>query len=701
MARDSRTTEGAPYPLGATWTGRGTNFALFSANAEGVEICFFDRSGRREVERHFLPECTNEIWHGFFPRAEPGHLYGYRVHGLYEPQRGYRFNRNKLLIDPYGKRLFGDLKWSDALFGHRVGSQRADLSFDRRDSAPGMPKSVVVDDAFTPSRIARPETPWENTFIYEAHVRGLTMLREDMPPYLRGTFAGLADPAIIRHLQQLGVTALELMPVHAFVQDRGLVQHGLRNYWGYNTLSFFALEPRYSDGDEIRSFRTAIARLHDAGIEVILDVTFNHTAEGDESGPTLCYRGIDNASYYRLLPDNPRRNANDTGAGNTLNLAHPRVLQMVMDALRYWVQAFEVDGYRFDLATSMGRTAAGFDLQSSFFSAVLQDPVLSRVKLIAEPWDVGPGGYQLGRFPAGWSEWNDRYRTAVRRFWWTPDARLGELATRMTGSADLYAHGGRGPRASINYVTTHDGFTLADLVSHRDKHNEANGEDNRDGSDHNDSTNCGVEGPSDNPLVQRERRQLRKGALATVLLSHGVPHMLAGDEIGNSQNGNNNAYCQDNETGWLDWSRLDDKDEDFTALIGRLARLRATSPQLRPRRNVQAMTVDWLDGVRWLTPQGTEMTHDDWVSMPQKRFLAYVLGGVTPLFIVINGEIEKIAFKQPLWPDCQGWEPMIDTSLGEIAMKEAAARLLPAGAIVEAPIQSVQVFRGVAQKVRD
>ena len=518
-----RISGGAPHPLGATWDGRGVNFALFSANATKIELCLFDSQGRRELERIVLPERTEDIWHVYCQDILPGQLYGYRVYGPYEPEHGHRFNPNKLLLDPYAKRFSGRLAWSDAHFGYRTGSRRADLSYDRRDNARGMPKAVVIDEAMTWTDDRRPHVPWTDTVIYEAHVKGLTQLRDDVPPGLRGSFRGLAAPGVVEHLKRLGVTTLELLPIHTFVDDRRLVEMGLRNYWGYNTIGFFAPEQRYASGDALDAFRTTVAQLHHAGIEVILDVVYNHTAEGNHLGPTLSFRGIDNHSYYWLLPGEPRYYENFTGTGNALNLSHPRVLQMVMDSLRYWVTAFHIDGFRFDLATTLGRLADGFHPNAPFFAAVRQDPVLAKVKLIAEPWDIGMGGYQVGSFPRGWSEWNDVYRRTLRNFWRGEPNHLGELARRMTGSSDLYRHMGRDPHASINFVTVHDGFTLMDLVSYEKKHNEANGEENRDGSDDNGSINCGVEGPSDDAEINNCRHALRRAQVACLMLAQGVP----------------------------------------------------------------------------------------------------------------------------------------------------------------------------------
>jgi isoamylase len=689
----TRLSAGAPHPLGASWDGQGTNFALFSAHAQKVELCLFDSQGRRELERIALPERTEDVWHGYLSDVMPGHLYGYRVHGPYEPERGFRFNAHKLLVDPYAKRLAGRLVWSDAHFGYRAGSARADLSFDRRDNARGIPKAVVIDQAFTSSHRNGPIVPWEDTIIYEAHVKGLTKQRKDIPSGLRGNYAALSAPAMIAHLRRLGVTTIELLPIHAFVDDRHLVERGLSNYWGYNTLGFFAPDARYAADGPLDSFRATVSRLHDAGIEVILDVVYNHTCEGNHLGPTLSFRGIDNTSYYWLRKDEPRYYESFTGTGNALNLTHPRVLQLVMDSLRYWAEVGHVDGFRFDLATTLGRGPNGFDPGRAFFAAVRQDPVLACVKLIAEPWDIGDGGYQVGHFPAGWSEWNDRFRQTLRRYWRGEGSLIGDVGGRMTASTDLFNHDGRGPRASINHITVHDGFTLADLVSYASKHNEANGEDSRDGADENYSTNCGLEGPTDDPKIQELRRQLRRNLLACLLLGQGVPHLLAGDEVGNSQGGNNNAYCQDNAIGWVDWSNLGRAGEDMTALIGQLTELRRRFPQLRPRRFVGGRQPDGSYGVLWLTPRATEMTEPDW-NFPEGRFLSYVLGplepGKPPLYVVLNASPQTIELLLPTLPDCCRWTLHLDT-----AAPEQKDQAFEQGSKWQAPARSVLVFSGI------
>jgi isoamylase len=690
LSSNKHMAAGAPYPLGATWDGRGTNFALFSAHASKVELCLFDREGRRETQRVTLPERTDDVWHVYLSHVAPGQLYGYRVHGPYEPRAGHRFNPNKLLIDPYSKRLAGHFAWTDAHFGYRTGARQEDLSFDRRDNARAMYKSVVVDVARTWAHEQRPQTAWEDTVVYEAHVKGVTQLRGDVPAETRGTYRGLAEPGMIAHLRRLGVTAIELLPVHAFLDDRHLIKQGLRNYWGYNTLSFFSPDERYTRGNAINDFRAMVAALHDAGIEVILDVVYNHTCEGNHMGPTLCYRGIDNASYYWLTPDNPRYYENFTGTGNALKLAHPRVLQMVMDSLRLWVQAFHLDGFRFDLATTLGRHP-GFDRNAPFFAAVRQDPVLYNVKLIAEPWDLGAGGYQLGAFPNGWSEWNDAYRQTLRRFWRGDENIAGDVAHCMTASAEYFQHDGRSPRASINHVTVHDGFTLEDLVSYERKHNQANGEDNRDGSDDNLSVNCGAEGATDNPAILAMRRRRKRNLLACLFLTQGMPLLLAGDEVGNGQGGNNNAYCQDNPTGWVDWSKAGSED-DLSGLIAELTQLRRDFPQLRPRHWLDGKRADGSYDVKWLTPQATEMTEADW-NLPHARFLSYVLAAVRnggkPLFVVLNRTDTPVEITFPEWPGVASWRCLLDTSDGT-----EHTPTLPPGANWGAHVRCVLAFAG-------
>jgi glycogen operon protein len=689
---NQRIFAGAPFPLGATWDGRGTNFALFSANATRVDLCLFDNHGRRELERISLPERSSDVWHGYVADVVPGQLYGYRVDGPYEPEHGFRFNHNKLLLDPYAKRLAGRFAWSDAHFGYRLGTARSDLSFDRRDNAHGMLKAVVIDEAFTWGSAGRQPLSWRDTIVYEAHVKGLTRTRENVPESLRGTYFGLTAPGMINHLMRLGVTTIELLPIHAFMDDRHLLDRGLSNYWGYNTIGFFAPDPRFARENALDEFRSTVSRLHDAGIEVMLDVVYNHTAEGNHLGPTLSFRGIDNASYYWLKPGEARYYDDFTGCGNALNLSHPRVLQMVMDSLRYWVEVCHVDGFRFDLATTLARTARGFDGGAGFLSAIQQDPVLSRIKLVAEPWDVGLGGYQLGGFPPGWSEWNDKFRRTARQFWTGTDGNvLGDLASRMTGSADIFRRQGRDPHASVNHITVHDGFTLMDLVSYSEKHNEANGEDNRDGSDDNESTNCGVEGPTDDPKVLSLRLQLRKNLLASLMLAQGVPLLLAGDEVGNSQRGNNNAYCQDNAVGWVDWSGLGKDDVDLTEYIRRLIELRKRFPQLRPRHWTEGRREDGSFGVLWLTPGAEEMTDEDW-NFPNGRFLAYMLGAQSqagvPLYVALNAADDPIEATLPTVEGLNGWREELNTT------PDAGERQWNADAKVEIAPRSVVVLSG-------
>ncbi|MDX3901105.1 MAG: glycogen debranching protein GlgX [Sphingobium sp.] len=615
---------GSPYPLGASFDGLGVNFALFSAHADKVELCLFDPKGRKEVARLTLPECTDEVWHGYLPNARPGLLYGYRVHGRYAPEEGHRFNPNKLLLDPYARRLSGSIRWNDVLHGYPVRGRRADLGFDKRDSAPAMPKAVVTHDSFDWSRDIRPNIPWSETVIYEAHVKGLTRLLDAVPPQERGTFAALAHPKVIDHLKRLGVTALELMPIHAFVQDRFLQERGLRNYWGYNSLSFFAPEPGYFASDTHDELRVAVRRLHAAGIEVILDVVYNHSCEGSELGPTLSWRGIDNATYYRLLPDEPRYCLNDTGTGNTFKLTHARVIQMVADSLRYWATSFGIDGFRFDLGLTLGRTDYGFDPNAGLFDVLRQDPILGRLKLIAEPWDVGMGGYQLGNFPPGFAEWNDKYRDTTRRFWRGDPGQRGDLASRLSGSGDLFDRRARRPWASVNFLTSHDGYTLADLVSYEERHNEANGEDNRDGHDNNLSRNWGVEGPADDPGITAVRGRVRRSMLTTLLASLGTPMLVAGDEFGRTQGGNNNAYCQDNEISWLDWSIMEGEEGkalfDFTV---RLIALRKAHPVLRAPVFLHGdVSPDCGGGdIEWWDERGEPLSPDDW-NNPEARALA-------------------------------------------------------------------------------
>jgi isoamylase len=667
---------GKPNPRGATWDGAGTNFAIFSANATRVELCLFDETGEHELKRVDLPEFTDEIWHGYLPGVGPGTVYGYRVHGPYAPDEGHRFNPNKLLLDPYARSHVGQLKWDDACFGYTIGAENGDLSFDKRDSAPFVPKCLVVDTSFR-WRVdtRRRPVPWDRTVIYELHVRGYTHSLRSVPRKRRGTFSGLSSREVIAYIKSLGVTSIELMPVYAFVNDRHLLEKHLTNYWGYNTLGFFAPDPRYAaePNRALHEFKEMTARYHDAGIEVILDVVYNHTAEGNELGPTLSFKGIDNASYYRLVPNSKRHYINDTGTGNTLNLSHPRVIQMVTDSLRYWVEETQVDGFRFDLGTILAREPNGFDTQSGFLKACSQDPVLGTVKLIAEPWDCGPSGYQVGAFPPGWAEWNDKFRDTVRDFW-KGNSTPAALAPRLCASGDVFDKRGRKPWSSINFVTAHDGFTLADLVSYNEKHNEANGEDNKDGTSENRSFNYGVEGPTEDPRIQELRLRQMRNMLATLLLSQGTPMLLAGDEFGRTQRGNNNAYSQDNETSWVDWS-LATRNAALIEFVRRLTALRETYPVLRKTRFLSGERNDAV-GVRdvtWIVPSGAEMIEQDWKNAGNRCFGMMIDGRSRPMppeiknwdatiFLVLNGGNEDVPFKLPSSANAKRWKILLDSS---------------------------------------
>ncbi|HEX5370547.1 MAG TPA: glycogen debranching protein GlgX [Dehalococcoidia bacterium] len=665
--KEIRTYTGGPYPLGATWDGSGVNFALFSENAEAVDLCLFDQAyGAPEIARVRMREQTDNVWHVYLPEARPGQLYGYRVYGPFDPEAGHRFNHHKLLLDPYAKATTGTLEWSEAMFAYPLESQSddRDLEFDERDSAPGMPKAVVIEGAFTWADDRAPRTPWFDTVIYEAHVKGMTKLNAHLDPGVRGTYAGLADHSVVRYLQDLGVSAIELMPVHQFLADKHLVDKGLTNYWGYNTLGFFAPDPRYSasraPGGRVNEFKTMVKTLHRAGIEVILDVVYNHTAEGNHMGPTLSLRGIDNRSYYRLVPGNERYYMDYTGTGNTLNPLHSRTIQLMMDSLRYWVIEMHVDGFRFDLAAALARGLHEADRLSAFFEIIHQDPLLSQVKLIAEPWDVGEGGYQVGAFPVLWTEWNGRYRDAVRRFWRGDHGQVAELGYRLTGSSDLYAHNGRKPYASINFITAHDGFTLRDLVSYNEKHNDANGEGNADGTNDNLSWNCGAEGETDEPEVDELRARQMRNFMTTLLVSQGVPMILHGDEYGRSQDGNNNAYCQDNEISWLQWD-LEPAQRQMLEWARRVVEFRRQHPVFRRRRYFQGRPIRGagVKDIYWLDPDGTEMTDEDW-SNDDTVLGVYIAGASADLLdqrgdpiidenvlVILNSGAEEIAFKLP------------------------------------------------------
>jgi glycogen operon protein len=668
-----RVRPGSPSPRGATFDGHGVNFALFSAHATRVELCLFDPSGREEIARIDMPDYTDQIFHGHVSDLKPGQVYGYRVHGPYAPEDGHRFNPNKLLLDPYARGHTGEIIWNDACYGYVIGAEEGDLSFDERDSAPFVPKCVVVDPNFDWQGLpGGAPTPWDRTVIYEAHVKGLTQRHPAVPEALRGTYAGMGVREVIDYAKALGITAVELLPIHTFLDDSYLLDRKLRNYWGYNSIGFFAPDPRYASdrANTLREFKEMVARYHDAGLEVILDVVYNHTAEGNERGATLSFKGIDNLSYYRLQADNKRYYVNDTGTGNTVDLSHPRVLQMVMDSLRYWTEETHVDGFRFDLGTILAREPAGFAARSGFLTACSQDPMLATVKLIAEPWDIGPGGYQVGRFPPGWSEWNDTFRDTVRDFW-RGEAPASAMARRVQGSGDLYDNQGRRPWATINFITAHDGFTMNDLVTYDGKHNEANGEDGRDGSDDNRSWNCGAEGPTDDPAINTLRGRQIRNLLSSLLLSQGVPMLLAGDEFGRSQGGNNNAYCQDNEINWLDWD-LDERGRallDFTrAIIG----LRAAHPALRYRRFLGRR--DFPDNppdLTWLSCDGGEMSDEAWADDSARCFGMLIdvpADGLDPRDIVLlafNGHHDLVSFTLPRSPLGTGWRRLMDTNLGE------------------------------------
>jgi isoamylase len=676
MPNDLRIAEGSPFPLGATWDGKGVNFALFSANATKVELCLFDAKGEQETQRIELPEYTDEVWHVYIQGLEPGTVYGYRVHGPYEPENGHRFNPNKLLLDPYAKAHVGELKWDPAVFGYTLNAEGDDLTFDDRDSAPFMQKCQVVDQSFTWTHATRVRVPWEHTIFYETHVRGYTKRHPAVPENLRGTFEGLGQKEIVDYIKSLGVTSVELLPIQAFVNDSYLLDKGLTNYWGYNTIGFFAADPRFfaRGAGVIAEFKEMVDRLHEAGLEVILDVVYNHTAEGNERGPTLSFRGIDNASYYRLMPDEPRYYINDTGTGNTLNLSHPRVLQMVTDSLRYWVTEMNVDGFRFDLATILGREPYGFDEGGGFLDSCRQDPILSSVKLIAEPWDCGPGGYQVGGFPPGWAEWNDRYRDTVRGYWKGDEGESAELATRMTGSGDKFNKRGRRPWASVNFITAHDGFTLNDLVSYNEKHNEANGEDNKDGHSDNKSWNCGAEGPTDDGEIRTLRERQKRNMLATLLFSQGTPMILAGDEFGRTQEGNNNAYCQDDEISWVNWD-IDEQGIALQDFVRKLTTLRHTLPVLRRQRFLTGEYREDLQvaDVKWLSPSADELTPEQWAD-PNMHCFGLVIDGRAQatgirkpasdatLLLVLNAYHDVVDFTLPDIPGPDEWICLIDTN---------------------------------------
>jgi isoamylase len=708
-AAPERVSEGKPYPLGATSDARGANFAVFSANAVKVEVCLFDSNGERELDRFELPEHTDEIFHGHIADVGPGAYYGFRVHGPYEPESGHRFNPNKLLLDPYARAHAGSLVWDPAVFGYTLGAEGDDLTFDERDSAPFVPKSVLVDPNFDwRGEIRRRSIPWDHTILYETHVKGFTKLHPEVDERLRGYYAGLASKPVIDYIRSLGVTSVELLPIHTFVDDSYLLDKGLKNYWGYNSIGFFAPDPRYAAdvANSLREFKEMIARFHDAGLEVILDVVYNHTAEGNERGPTLSFKGIDNVSYYRLMPDQKRYYINDTGTGNTLNLSHPRVIQMVADSLRYWASEMRVDGFRFDLGTILAREPDGFQTESGFLKAIGQDPLLAEVKLIAEPWDCGPGGYQVGGFPPGWAEWNDSFRDTLRDFW-RGQSNAKALAPRLCASPDKFSHRGGHPWACRKLVTPHPRFTLRDLVSYNEKHNEPNGEDNRDGHSDNRSWNCGEEGPSDNPEVRKLRLRQMRNFLATLLLSQGTPMVLAGDEFGRTQRGDNNAYCQDNEISWVDWAQ-DDDGRALTAFFRKLTDFFQRYPILRRSRFFTGEVNEAVDvkDVTWIAATGAEMTPEIWDDTRTQCFGMLMDGraqatGIrrrghdATLLLVFNAHHDVVKFKLPPCYDASGWSLLMDTNAPDLP-----AQRFRIGAVYEVTGRSLLLFERAAARPR-
>jgi isoamylase len=691
---------GDPYPLGATYDGSGTNFSLFSEVAERVELCLFDEEG---VEKRIhLPEVTGYCWHAYLPEVLPGQRYGYRVHGPWNPSEGNRCCPKKLLLDPYSKAIDGPVKWSEAIFTYRFDNPN---ERNLEDSGPYMSKSVVVSPFFDWGADRLPHIPWNETVVYETHVKGLTKLHPDVPEQIRGTYEALAHPVIIKHLKYLGVTAVELQPVHHFVHDAHLVEKGLRNYWGYNSIGYLAVHDEYAVtplvGRQVQEFKTMVKTLHENGIEVILDVVYNHTAEGNHFGPVLSFKGIDNAAYYRLVQDDRQYYLDYTGTGNSLNMRHPHVLQLVMDSLRYWVTEMHVDGFRFDLAATLARELHDVDRLSAFFDLIHQDPVVSQVKLIAEPWDVGEGGYQVGNFPPAWSEWNGRYRDTIRDYWRGEGAHLGDFAYRLTGSPDLYETTGRRPYASINFVTAHDGFTLRDLVSYNEKHNEANGEDNRDGENHNRSWNCGVEGPTNDPDINKLRSRQQRNLLTTLFFSQGIPMISGGDEMGRTQGGNNNAYCQDNEISWYHW---DSRDEDLIEFVARLSEIRRQHPVFHRRRWFHGRPIKGVSDIAWLKPTADEMTDQDWQQGPVAKSLGVYLNGsalntrdsrgeliVDDTFLLFyNAHYEPLNFTLPPEPWGKYWVMILDTQ--HDTLEEKRSRRHKPGEKVRVEARSIKMF---------
>jgi isoamylase len=700
---------GEPYPLGATWTGKGVNFALYSANATGVDLCLFEATDTdREDVRIRLREVTDHVWHVFLPDAGPGQLYGYRVYGAYDPAAGHRFNASKVVIDPYAKAIAGKVLWGPEMFGYPLGNAAEDLKRDYQDNVASVPKCIVINPAFDWQNDQPPRTPLEETVVYEVHVRGFTKLWETIPKEIRGTYAGLGSSEAIKYLQALGATAIELLPVHEHCDEGFLLDRGVTNYWGYNTVGFFAPESSYSSagflGDQVSEFKTMVRNLHRAGLEVILDVVYNHTAEGNHLGPTLAFKGIDNASYYRLVPDNPRYYMDYTGCGNTPNTQNPRVLQLIMDSLRYWVTEMHVDGFRFDLASALGREEHLVDANSGFFDILLQDPILSQVKLIAEPWDLGEGGYMVGKFPAPWSEWNGKYRDCIRRYWKGDDGVLAEFAYRLTGSPDLYQHQGKAPRASINFVTVHDGFTLNDLVSYNEKHNEANGEENRDGDSHNNSWNCGVEGPTDDVKVNALRERQKRNFLATLFLSQGVPLLNGGDEFSRTQRGNNNTYCQDNELSWFNWQWTPEQ-QQLLRFTTQLTQFRREHPVFRRPKYFTGRRIrgDDVKDLMWFAPNGAEMKAADWQNGFAKC-IGVLFSGTTSdvrdargepvrddtFLLLFNAHYEPLTFIVPGREEIR-WETVINTA-AEIGFVKAG-EVVAAGDEVELIERSLSLLR--------
>ncbi len=702
-----RVWPGGAYPLGATWDGMGVNFSIYAQHATKIELCLFNSvDDEKESVRIPLPERTDEIWHAYLPEVTPGQLYGYRVYGPYEPEKGHRFNPNKVVLDPYAKSIARGVRWHDSNFGYAIGDEAKDLSFNEADNAAFAPLAAVIDPVFSWGDDRRPDTPMHKSIIYEMHVRGFTKLQQAIPEELRGTYAGIASAPAIEYLKALGITAVELLPVHFHLDGRHLVEKDLSNYWGYDTLGFFAPDPLYGAPnhslDAVREFKVMVRTLHAAGIEVILDVVYNHSAEGNEMGPTLSFRGIDNAAYYRVSPENPRYYTDFTGCGNTFNMTNPRVLQLIMDSLRYWVTEMHVDGFRFDLASTLARQLHDVNKLGGFFDIIHQDPLLSQVKLIAEPWDLGPGGYMVGNFPAQWSEWNGKYRDSIRHFWKGDGGHTGEFATRLCGSPDLYAWSGKRPHASINFVTCHDGFTLNDLVSYDHKHNQANGEDNRDGADDNISWNCGAEGPTDNADIVALRERKRRSFLATLMLSQGVPMLLAGDEIGHSQNGNNNGYCQDNELTWLNWD-LDESQAQLLNFVRQLVRIRRNQPVLQRRRffHGEAIGSEESPSVAWLNTDGSSMSEQQW-NDGFSKCVGLVLFGDSididqygeevcgdSLLILFNADHgEPIPFVIPDLKEGHAWDLLLDTS-----ENLTTERKLAPGEVFHLPAATLALFR--------